>query len=131
MKAITAIARNLLIVVWHVLTEQEADRNTTAAVTERQACAPAKARLEIGKRGHEQGRSELYKAIVADQMGKLSAQILLDIFDVKCLEGAKTHRKKVYPEGHDLAGPQPATASPLLGAEKPQTCRDYCLHKTI
>jgi hypothetical protein len=35
MKAITAIAHNLLIVVWHVLTKQEADRNTTATATER------------------------------------------------------------------------------------------------
>lgn len=35
LKAITAIARKLLIVVWHVLTKQEADRNTTATATER------------------------------------------------------------------------------------------------
>jgi transposase len=35
MKAIVAIARKMLIVVWHVLTKHEADRNTTPANTER------------------------------------------------------------------------------------------------
>jgi len=35
MKAIVAIARKMLIVVWHVLTKHEADRNTTPEATER------------------------------------------------------------------------------------------------
>lgn len=34
-KGSVAIARKMLIVVWHVLTKHEADRNTTSTATER------------------------------------------------------------------------------------------------
>ncbi len=72
-------------------------------VNEADAGAVSKQAEQIGAEQREYARGQLDKACVADQVGKLSAQMLLDVLRVVRLETAILALVEVDQDGHDFA----------------------------
>ena len=76
-------------------------------VDEADARAGAALGVQIDRERHQHAGHELDEAIVADQLGKLGAQVHLDILGVERLEGAVARLLEEDHDGHDLARMQP------------------------
>ena len=98
------------------------------SIDERDTGDRAEAGFQIETQRPQRRWHQFHKAGIADQVGKLAAQMPLHVLRVVALEVAVTRHVKVDDEGHDLAGGQarPATGPvswaeelwPFLGAKR-------------
>ncbi len=80
-----------------------ADRER-GGVDEADARAAAQLRVQIGHQRNQDGRHQLHEARIADQRGKLAAQVTVNVLGVIGFECPVMGLLKKDEDGHDFAG---------------------------